>query len=59
MTEKKPAIIHDVWNAILNDLWMWTVVWGEPRCGKTSFKMQVAYEVTKTGIRFYKVSCLT
>ena len=45
--DEKPAIIRDVWNAILNDLWMWCVVWGEPRCGKTSFKMQVAYEVYK------------
>jgi len=47
MSEKKPAIIHDIWNAILNDLWMWVVVWGSQRCGKTSFKMQVAYEVYK------------
>jgi len=45
--EKKPAIIRDVWNAILDDKWAWIVVWGEQRCGKTSFKMQVAYEVYK------------
>jgi len=47
MSKEKPAIIRDVWNAILNDLWMWVVVWGEQRTGKTSFKMQVAYEVYK------------
>lgn len=45
--EKPPAIVTDVWKAILEDLWMWIVVWGKPRCGKTTFKMLVAYEVYK------------
>lgn len=45
--EKPPAIVTDVWKAILNDEWMWVVVWGKPRCGKTTFKMLVAYEIYK------------
>lgn len=47
LKEKQASIITDVWKAILNDEWMWVVVWGKPRCGKTTFKMRVAYEVYK------------
>jgi hypothetical protein len=43
----KPRIIEDVWNTILDDKWMWCVVWGEQRTGKTSLKMQIAYSVYK------------
>ena len=43
--QKKPKLIRDVWDAILNDKWMWIVVWGKPRCGKTTLQMQTAYEV--------------
>jgi hypothetical protein len=41
----KPRIIEDVWHTILDDKWMWCVVWGEQRTGKTSLKMQIAYAV--------------
>ena len=41
----KPTVIRDVWDAILNDKWMWIVVWGPQRCGKTTLKMQIGYEV--------------
>ena len=43
--QKKPKLIRDIWDAILNDKWMWIVVWGKPRCGKTTLQMQTAYEV--------------
>lgn len=46
MTKKgKPGIIRDIWDAILNDKWMWIVVWGLQRCGKTTVQMQIGYEV--------------
>ena len=45
MSKATSAVVREVWDAILNDKWMWTVVWGPPRCGKTTFKMQVAYGV--------------
>jgi len=44
---RKPALVRDIWDAILNDKWMWIVVWGKPRCGKTTLQMQTAYEVYK------------
>jgi ABC-type lipoprotein export system ATPase subunit/GNAT superfamily N-acetyltransferase len=45
MSDGTPGIVRDVWNAILNDFWMWVVVWGLQRVGKTTFKMQVAYAI--------------
>lgn len=42
-----PRIVQDIWDAILNDKWMWIVVWGKPRTGKTTVQMQLAYAVYK------------
>ena len=42
-----PQVVKDVWNAILEDVWMNIVVWGQPRLGKTTIQMKVAYEVYK------------
>ena len=41
--DKMPRVVRDVWNAILNDEWMWIVVWGVQRGGKTTCAMQIAY----------------
>jgi len=27
-----PQVVKDMWNAILEDMWMWMVVWGKQRC---------------------------
>jgi hypothetical protein len=43
----KPRIVEDVWRIILDDKWMWCVVWGEQRTGKTSLQMQIAQAVYK------------
>lgn len=43
--ENKPGIIRDIWDAILNDKWMWVVVWGPQRCGKTTLQMQIGHYV--------------
>jgi len=45
MSDDSPAVVRDVWDAILNDRWMWVAVWGLQRTGKTTFKMQVAYSI--------------
>jgi len=42
-----PRVVKDMWAAILEDSWMWMVVWGKPRCGKSTVQMQLAYEVYK------------
>ena len=34
--KKKNPFFRDVWNAILEDSWMWVVAWGKPRTGKTT-----------------------
>ena len=44
---EKNRLVEDVWDAILNDKWMWVVTWGKPRCGKTTLKMKLAFEVYK------------
>ena len=36
-----------MWDAILNDKWMWMVVWGKQRTGKTTIQMQLAHAVYK------------
>jgi hypothetical protein len=43
----KPRLIKDLWDAILEDGWMWIVVWGKPRSGKSTVQMKCAYEVYK------------
>ncbi len=44
MTDKSP-LRRDIWNAILNDSWMWIVVWGKPRTGKTTILLKCAFDV--------------
>ena len=44
MDEKIP-LLRDVWNAILDDSWMWIVAWGKPRTGKTTVQLKVAFDV--------------
>lgn len=43
--KEKPAIVRHVWDAILDDTWIWVAAWGPQRCGKTTLAMQIAYEV--------------
>lgn len=38
-------LFRDIWNAILDDSWMWIVVWGQPRTGKTTVQLKSAYNV--------------
>jgi hypothetical protein len=42
-----PRIVHDMWKAILEDSWMNIVVWGQPRTGKTTLQMILAYWIYK------------
>lgn len=44
MDEKIP-LLRDIWNAILLDNWMWIVVWGKPRTGKTTVQLKAAFDV--------------
>ena len=46
-TGEKLKITTDMWDAILNDGWMWIVVWGKPRTGKTTVQMKCAYSIYK------------
>jgi len=43
----QPQVVKDMWNIILDDKWMWMVVWGKQRTGKTTVQMQLAYSVYK------------
>jgi hypothetical protein len=43
--EMEYKVIRDVWHAILDDSWMYVVVWSEPRKGKTTCKMRIANTV--------------
>lgn len=47
MSERKPTVLKDIWEAILDDSWMWIVDWGKNRKGKTTLAMKLAYEVYK------------
>jgi adenosyl cobinamide kinase/adenosyl cobinamide phosphate guanylyltransferase len=40
-----PRVVHDMWDAILEDSWMNIVIWGQPRTGKTTLQMGLAYMV--------------
>ncbi len=43
--EEKIPLCRDVWEAILNDNWMWIVTWGKPRTGKTTVQLKVGFDV--------------
>lgn len=34
-----------MWTAILHDLWMWIVCWGQPRTGKTTIQLNAGFEI--------------
>lgn len=42
---KSCVLYRDIWNAILHDLWMWIVCWGQPRTGKTTIQLNTGFEV--------------
>lgn len=42
-----PRLITDIWDAILGDGWMWAVVWGKPRTGKTTVQLKAGFCVYK------------
>lgn len=42
---ESPRLIQDIWHAILEDDWMWIVVWGKPRTGKSTVQMQAGFSV--------------
>jgi len=46
MTEL-PQIVKDCLDAIHNDNWMYVCVWGPPRCGKSTFCMDLMYYIYK------------
>lgn len=45
MTERKPQVLSDIWEAILGDSWMWIACWGKNRTGKSTLAMKLAFEV--------------
>ena len=44
LSEQIP-LFRDIWNAILEDAWMWIVAWGKPRTGKTTVQLKCGYAV--------------
>lgn len=42
-----PRVVHDMWASILDDSWMNIVIWGQPRTGKTTLQMLLAYWIYK------------
>lgn len=42
-----PQIVKDVLDAVHNDNWMYVCVWGPPRCGKSTFCMDLMYLIYK------------
>jgi len=42
-----PQIVKDVFDAVHNDSWMYICVWGPPRCGKSTFCMDLMYYIYK------------
>ena len=49
MTEQPevPKFFTDLWDTILDDGWMWGVVWGKPRTGKTTVQLKAGFHVYK------------
>ena len=45
MNSKPPTVVHDILHAIHNDLYMWIVIWGEPRTGKSMLALLILYWV--------------
>lgn len=43
--KNKIPLLRDLWKAILHDSWMWIVVWGKPRTGKTMVQLNCGYEI--------------
>ena len=46
-TNDKLKIMDDIWDAILNDAWMYGITWGQPRTGKSNLDMCIGYNVYK------------
>lgn len=44
---KKIRVTEDCWDAILNDKWMYIITWGQPRTGKSTFNMNLGYNIYK------------
>jgi len=44
---REAVVVRDIWDAILDDNWMWASVWGPNRTGKSSLCMQLSYNVYK------------
>jgi len=42
-----PTVAKDMINAIENDLYMWVVIWGEPRTGKSMLGLLILYWIYK------------
>ena len=42
-----PEVIKNIWEAIHNDKWMYAISWGQPRTGKTTCDMGLAFNVYK------------
>lgn len=43
--EKAPEFFKTVWNTIMDDSWMYPVIWGKPRTGKTTVQLKLGYFV--------------
>jgi hypothetical protein len=44
---QEPEIVKRIWNAIYGDAWIYAISWGQPRTGKTTCDMGLAYNVYK------------
>lgn len=42
---KAPEFFKDIWQTILEDSWMYPVIWGKPRTGKTTVQLKAGYFV--------------
>ncbi len=45
--KKTPEFFQKIWDAIMEDSWMYPVVWGQPRTGKTTVQLKAGYFVYK------------
>lgn len=44
---EEARVIHDILEVVYGDSWIWGVCHGQPRCGKSTLCMQIAYELYK------------